>query len=58
MNHWKRLLLAVCAGALLVAAYERTSHPGVMTNAAKAYLTALSPELRARTTFPLPPTSG
>ncbi len=52
MNHWKRLLLGVCACALLVAAYERTSQQGVMTNAAKAYLASLSPELRARTTFP------
>jgi uncharacterized protein DUF3500 len=52
MKHGKRLLLALCAGALLVAAYERTTQQGVMTNAAKAYLAALSPELRARTIFP------
>jgi hypothetical protein len=52
MNRGKRLLLGVCACALLVAAYERTSQQGVMTNAAQAYLASLSPELRARTTFP------
>ena len=52
MRNWKRLLLGVSACALLLAAYERTSQQGVMTNAAKAYLASLSPELRARTTFP------
>ena len=53
MKRWKRVVPAMCAGALLVAAYERTSQQGVMTNAAKAYLNALSPELRARSIFPL-----
>ena len=48
----KRLVLGLCAFALLVAAYERTTQQGVMTTAAKAYLNALSPELRARTSFP------
>ena len=52
MFHWKRAALGVCAFALLLAAYEKTSTQGVMTNAAKAYLAALSPELRAKTTFP------
>ena len=50
--NWKRLVLGGCAGVLLMAAYERTTQEGVMTNAAKAYLNALSPELRARTVFP------
>src|SRR5579872_4746326 len=53
MKDWKRVWLALGAGALLLAAYERTSQQGVMTNAARAYLNALTPELRARTTFPL-----
>jgi hypothetical protein len=53
MNRWKRLLIAGCALALLAFAYESTDSPGAMTSAAKAYLNALSPELRARTVFPL-----
>jgi len=53
MNRWKRLLMAGCAVALLAFAYESTSSPGIMTTAAKAYLNALTPELRMRTTFPL-----
>ncbi len=52
MKHWKRVALGVCGFALLMAAYERTTSQGVMTNAAKAYLASLSPELRERTTFP------
>ena len=52
MMRGKRLAPAICAGALRGAAYERTSQHGVMTNAAKAYLNALSPELRARSIFP------
>jgi len=45
--------MAGCAVALLAFAYESTSSPGIMTTAAKAYLNALTPELRMRTTFPL-----
>lgn len=52
MNRWKRLLMAGTALALLAVAYERMDSPGIMTNAAKAYLNALTPELRARTMFP------
>ncbi len=52
MNRWKRLMLAGSALALLAFAYETTSTPGVMTTAARAYLNALSPELRARTVMP------
>jgi hypothetical protein len=51
MRRWNRLPLAVLAFACLVAAYEATSTPGTMTNAAKAYLNSLTPELRARTLF-------
>jgi hypothetical protein len=53
MDRWKRLLLAGCACALLALAYERTTAQGVMTGAARAYLAALTPELRARAVFPL-----
>ncbi len=53
INRWKRLLLAGCAVGLLAFAYETTTSPGIMTTAARAYLNALSPELRARTTFPM-----
>jgi len=53
MNRWKRLLIAGGAVALLTFAYETTSSPAIMTTAARAYLNALTPELRARTTFPL-----
>jgi len=53
MNRWKRLLIAGCALALLTFAYESTNSPGIMTNAARAYLNSLSPELRARTSFPI-----
>ena len=51
MHPWKRPLLAVCGCALLAAAYERTTQQGIMTTAARAYLSALTPELRARTLF-------
>jgi hypothetical protein len=51
MEHWKRLLFAGCAVALLTAAYERTNSASVMTNAAKAYLASLTPEQRTRTMF-------
>jgi len=53
MNTWKRPLIAICGFGLLAAAYERTSSQGVMTTAARAYLAALTPEQRARTSFPL-----
>jgi hypothetical protein len=53
MDRWKRLLFAGCAFALLAFAYERTTAQGVMTNAARAYLNALTPELKARSVFPL-----
>ena len=52
MEKWKRPLLVLCGFGLLAAAYERTTEQGVMTNAARAYLNALTPEQRARTTFP------
>jgi len=52
MNTWKRPLIALCGFGLLAAAYERTTEQGVMTNAARAYLASLTPELRARSTFP------
>ncbi|MDR3698397.1 MAG: DUF3500 domain-containing protein [Candidatus Sulfopaludibacter sp.] len=55
INRWKRLLVAGCAVALLAFAYETTSSPGIMTGAARAYLNSLSPELRARTSFPMDP---
>jgi len=38
MRRWNRLPFAVLAFACLVAAYEVTSTPGTMTNAAKGYL--------------------
>lgn len=53
MNLWKRLLSVGCALALLTYAYERTSSQGVMTNAARAFLSGLTPDLRARAVFPL-----
>jgi hypothetical protein len=53
MNRWKRLAIAVCAVGLLAYAYERTDSAVTMSYAAKAYLNALSPELRAKTSFPL-----
>ena len=52
MDTWKRPLIALCGFGLLAAAYERTTEQGVMTNAARAYLASLTPELRARTSFP------
>jgi len=51
MRNWKRLLLILAAAGLLTAAYERTRPEDVMSSAAKAYLNALTPELRARTQF-------
>jgi len=49
----KRLALVTGAFTLLLAAYEQTNTQGLMTSAAKAYLSALPPELRARSTFPM-----
>jgi hypothetical protein len=53
MNRWKRFLVAGGALALLTYAYERTESPTTMTLAARAYMNSLSPELRAKTSFPL-----
>src|SRR5258706_5396525 len=52
MYHRKRLLLIVSAFALLTAAYERINTPALMSDAARAYLNSLTPELRAKTTIP------
>lgn len=48
----KRLLLVLAALGLLTAAYERVNTPALMSDAARAYLNSLSPELRARTQIP------
>lgn len=48
---WKRILLIASSFALLTAAYERIQSISTMTDAAKAYLAALTPEQRARTQF-------
>jgi hypothetical protein len=53
MNYGKRLLLGGCACALLAFAYERTTEEGLMSTAARAYLSALTPEQRARAVFPV-----
>ena len=50
--NWKRPLLIVSALALLTAAYERTNIPVTMSEAAKAYLAALTPEQRQRAVIP------
>ena len=52
MKDWKRLLLIVSAIALLTAAYERTNVPAGMSDAAHAYLSSLTPELRSRAVVP------
>jgi hypothetical protein len=52
MTDKKRILLMVSALAVLIGAYERTQSISVMTDAAKAYLASLTPELRTRTMFP------
>ena len=52
MRHTKRLLLIVSALGLLTAAYQRIDTPALMSDAAKAYLGSLSPELRAKTMIP------
>jgi len=46
-----RFGLILCAVVLLTAAYERLQSSSVMTNAAKAYLSSLTPEQKARGTF-------
>src|SRR5579862_794663 len=52
MTNKVRVVLVISSLGCLIAAYERTQSIGVMTEAAKAYLSALSPDLRARTMFP------
>jgi hypothetical protein len=52
MRHTKRLLLIVSALGLLTAAYQRIDTPTLMSDAAKAYLGSLTPELRAKTMIP------
>lgn len=47
----KRLLLIGSAFVLLLAAYERVNTPKLMSEAARAYLDSLTPELRAQTTI-------
>src|SRR5581483_2300925 len=51
MRNRTRVVLIASSLSLLLAAYERTPSISVMTDAAKAYLAALTPEQRARTTF-------
>lgn len=51
MRNRIRVVLIVSSLSVLIAAYERTQSPSVMTDAAKAYLNALTPEQRARTSF-------
>jgi len=53
MHSAKRLLLAACGFALLAVAYERTTTESLMTASARAYLNALTAELRARAIFPM-----
>ena len=48
----RRLILAAAVLPLLIAAYYRVNSPAVMTTAARAFLASLTPELRARATFP------
>ncbi len=52
MNDKGRVLLMISAAAVLIGAYERAPVSNTMSDAAKAYLASLSPEQRARTTFP------
>src|SRR6202790_5103834 len=47
-----RLLVASAGIFLLAAAYYRINPPGVMTDAAKAFLASLPPDLKARAVFP------
>jgi Protein of unknown function (DUF3500) len=48
----RRLILAATCLPLLIAAYYRVNSPAVMTNAARAFIASLTPELRARASFP------
>lgn len=48
----KRILLIFCAFGLLTAAYERINTPVLMSDAARAYLNSLTPELRAKSMIP------
>lgn len=52
MNNKIRVALVASSLGVLIAAYEQTPSVSVMTDAARAYLNSLSPELRARTLFP------
>jgi Protein of unknown function (DUF3500) len=52
MRSLTRFALIASALGLLTAAYERIHSTSVMTDAARAYLASLTPEQRARTTFP------
>ena len=52
MRRWTRFGLSLFALALLTAAYERIQSHSIMTDAARAYLASLPPDLRARTMFP------
>lgn len=47
----RRLILAATCLPLLIAAYYRVNSPAVMTNAARAFIASLTPELRARVSF-------
>jgi hypothetical protein len=51
MHFWTRSILVVGAAVLLAAAYARLQSSNVMMNAAKAYLSSLTPEQRAKGTF-------
>ena len=48
----KRVVLNLAALGLLAAAYERVNSPVIMSDAAKAFLNSLTPELRARAVIP------
>src|SRR5260370_34411375 len=48
----KRAILAPLGMLLLTGAYYRINSPSVMADAAKAFLTSLSPDQKARATFP------
>jgi hypothetical protein len=47
-----RLIVASAGIFMLTAAYYRINTPGVMTDAAKAFLASLPPDLKARAMFP------
>lgn len=52
MRRWTRFALWLFALALLTAAYQRIESPSIMTDAGKAYLASLPPDLRAQTMMP------